>query len=739
MKQCIIVMGMHRSGTSAVTGVLNTLGLELGLDIMKPSAENPKGYFENQDINVLNEIILNRLNSSWHDVFFLQKDWWKYPGIIELREKAIKLIQVQFAGADKFCIKDPRICILFPFWKTIFESLDLRISFIIPVRNPMEVANSMRIRHGLGVQKGIILWMNHMLNAEFYSKNADRVFVSFNEMLKKPEKSLNRISLALRINFPKNWQEAESDLEKFIESDLKHFNYDDHALEKDFMPLVTNYYQLLIELCHVRRISEKKLLEIDKIREKYNKIHGLFYNQNLKEEISLKKQIDELEIRTQVYDKELARINELLKGKEGELLLVEEKLTEKTLKLQQAHIQLQDLQVQYEAKECLLNEIFASKGWLWLNRLRRIKKSLSLSNRPESRREGLTVERTPYKAKIHRSANAQRPKVIHAIGNLMIGGSTRLVVDLIEQLGHKYEQKVITNFVPSPPCYTGFPYYDFTGLHSVESLAEFLQGEKPEILHIHYWGEPWYTKIFKAAEKCSCTIIENINTPTPPFVADNIQQYVYVSRYAMNYAPAVEEKALVIYPGTDFYMFQRDAAPIPEDTIGMVYRLEEDKLREDSIQLFIDVVKKRPQTRVYIIGGGTLFDSYRNQVADQGVSENFIFTGYISYERLPDYYRKLSLFVAPVWCESFGQVSTFAMGMKIPVVGYDIGALSEILGSNDCLGKDPAELSSIIIDLLNDRQKRLRLGAANYARAKDLFSVENMIKSYDLLYSKLLK
>jgi len=321
----------------------------------------------------------------------------------------------------------------------------------------------------------------------------------------------------------------------------------------------------------------------------------------------------------------------------------------------------------------------------------------------------------------------------------MTGGSSRLVIDLIEHLGHKYDQEVITNFVPSPLAYTGFSYHDFSGPDTAERLTAFLQEKNVEILHIHYWGEPWYRKVFEAAQNCPCAVIENINTPVAPFVMDTIQQYVYVSNYAMNYASPVTGKATVIYPGSDLKMFQRDGAPIPENAIGMAYRLEEDKLRQDSIQVFIEVVKKRPQTMAYIVGGGTLFDSYRDQVIAQGVAGNFVFTGYVAYEKLPGYYRKLSLFVAPVWSESFGQVSPFAMSMKIPVAGYNIGALPEILGSDECLGKDPAELAEIIIRLLDDRQKRIEIGAVNYARACDFFSIENMIRKYDLLYSRLLK
>ncbi len=99
----------------------------------------------------------------------------------------------------------------------------------------------------------------------------------------------------------------------------------------------------------------------------------------------------------------------------------------------------------------------------------------------------------------------------------------------------------------------------------------------------------------------------------------------------------------------------------------------------------------------------------------------------------------MSIFVAPVWKESFGQVSPFAMSMKIPVAGYRIGALSEILGSEDLLATRPDELADIIVDLLEDRERRIEIGRNNHLRVRERFSVEAMVAAYDRIYERLLQ
>ncbi len=113
--------------------------------------------------------------------------------------------------------------------------------------------------------------------------------------------------------------------------------------------------------------------------------------------------------------------------------------------------------------------------------------------------------------------------------------------------------------------------------------------------------------------------MENVNTPVAPMVDDRVDRYIYVSRYALEFTPPAREKSLVIHPGSDLRLFDRDGAPVPDDVIGTVYRLEPDKLREDAIEVFIDVVRNRPRTRVLVIGGGTFLEPWRKAVRRPGL------------------------------------------------------------------------------------------------------------------------
>lgn len=143
MKTAFFILGMHRSGTSALGGTLNLLGLEFGSDLMRADEGNPKGYFENNFIYKLNEKILKESGSTWDDYRFdvsmidkSKKELYK--------KEAKEIIESEFRYATNFAIKDPRICLLFPFWEEVCCELDIEVKVIIPYRNPVEVAASLK-------------------------------------------------------------------------------------------------------------------------------------------------------------------------------------------------------------------------------------------------------------------------------------------------------------------------------------------------------------------------------------------------------------------------------------------------------------------------------------------------------------------------------------------------------------------------------------------------------------------
>jgi len=342
------------------------------------------------------------------------------------------------------------------------------------------------------------------------------------------------------------------------------------------------------------------------------------------------------------------------------------------------------------------------------------------------------------------------PRIVHFNGNFVIGGSSQLIVDLVERTGNSYSHTVIVPEVPRPLPYKPLNIHRFS-LQHITAMQAYLKKEKPALAHVHYWVRHydrfrdfsfWYQAVFKICEELSIPVIQNINVPTRPYESGSVIHNIYVSRYvAQEFNGDNPTPHSVIYPGSDMRHFSNDQIEaLPRNTIGMMYRLDPDKLNEAGIDVFIQLAKNNPGLHCYIIGDGPLVIPYKRKVKSNGLNSQFSFPGFIGYRDLPGYYKKMSIIIAPVHDESFGQVSPFAMGMGLAVAGYDTGALGEILGSTETLAQtgDVKSLVQIVQGLIDNTERRIQLGKKNQERARKWFSTEEMIKKYEALYQSCL-
>ena len=337
-----------------------------------------------------------------------------------------------------------------------------------------------------------------------------------------------------------------------------------------------------------------------------------------------------------------------------------------------------------------------------------------------------------------------RPKILHVIPNVYIGGSTQLIVDLVEHLSDRFQHEVVTSALCPFGEHNGLIVHHVAEV-SLSSMAELYNRVRPAIIHVHYWGlndDPWYNAAIDAMAGLPVLGIMNINTPIKPMVRPEFRAYIFVSEYVRRrFGGEIADPGMtsVIYPGIDLSRFGGPYCdPEAENAIGMVYRLEDDKLKSDAIDLFIEVVRRRPRTKVYIVGGGRFLLPYLERTIAAGVRNNFRFTGYVPYEELPKWYDRFAVFVAPVWTESFGQVAPFAMRKRCAVAGYAVGALSEILGGSETLGTGLQEAAEIVVALLNDPLRIRAIGRRNEERAGRLFDVRIMVSRYRDVYDQVL-
>lgn len=146
----ITILGMHRSGTSCLTGILQAGGLHLG-EVVDYAPHNLKGNRENLSIRDLNDRVLNFNNAAW-DQPSLVSEW--SPEMSTEREKI--LTGFHESHALKWGFKDPRTTFTFPFWRDAVS-----LSFLGTFRHPVLVAASLSQRDGWSQDRGLELWFSY--------------------------------------------------------------------------------------------------------------------------------------------------------------------------------------------------------------------------------------------------------------------------------------------------------------------------------------------------------------------------------------------------------------------------------------------------------------------------------------------------------------------------------------------------------------------------------------------------
>ena len=218
----LVVLGSHRSGTSAITRVLSLAGATLPARIWDPvPGDNPTGFWEPRDATEFDDRVLERLGSSWSDVFGPRRAQGAPVFDAASVEEARSLIGANYGDAELIVFKDPRATLVADLWKAALQEAGYQLAFVIPVRNPLEVAQSLQARDGFTRNRGLLLWTSYMLAAERATRGERRVFVAFDSLLANPEAALDRIERKLAFRFPRRTWDSANETEAFLRTDLK--------------------------------------------------------------------------------------------------------------------------------------------------------------------------------------------------------------------------------------------------------------------------------------------------------------------------------------------------------------------------------------------------------------------------------------------------------------------------------------------------------------------------------------
>jgi hypothetical protein len=215
----LFVLGMGRSGTSALTRVLSLCGGALPEALWGANASNPSGHWEPRAAIDLNEAIMYRNGSNWYDPALRLEE----EDAFDAEENAACIAEIgaflaTLPAAPLLLIKEPRITALSGMWFEAARRAGLDVAAVIAVRHPQEVIASLAARDRASPELSSALWLKYNLLAERHTRDLPRVFVEYANLVDNWRRETTRISAALPIDLDARDEDA---IEEFLQQDLR--------------------------------------------------------------------------------------------------------------------------------------------------------------------------------------------------------------------------------------------------------------------------------------------------------------------------------------------------------------------------------------------------------------------------------------------------------------------------------------------------------------------------------------
>ncbi len=225
--RCVLVLGMHRSGTSVLARALIALGVDFGSKLLVSRADNPKGFFEDKDTYELNEAFLGRIGCQWHSL--------RLPNaipstlVVPYENDIRQSILDKFADIPLWGLKEPRITRLLPHWLAALRGSKASPLLLLSNRHPFSVAASITRRDGLPEAQSLALWALHQLNGLDALVEHGGLVVDYDQLMASPRLAVERLATFLDISPGLRRTEVDHFIGEFLQADLRHAQFTEHS------------------------------------------------------------------------------------------------------------------------------------------------------------------------------------------------------------------------------------------------------------------------------------------------------------------------------------------------------------------------------------------------------------------------------------------------------------------------------------------------------------------------------
>ncbi|WP_024279240.1 sulfotransferase family protein [Xanthobacter sp. 126] len=224
-KRAVLVLGMHRSGTSALTRIINLMGFSAPKTLMAATEANEAGFWESEVFMDLDERILKACGHKWSSRKVMGGDVMAAGRSSGLLDEVRRALADEYGDAPDIVLKDPRISRLMAIYDPVLKKAGYRIVPFLALRNPVEVAASLTKRDGFDLGKGLGIWLRYTLDSEIATRGMPRTVISFDGLMADWRGTMDRAGRQLGEQWPELPPESLAEIDGTLKPSLRH-----HAL-----------------------------------------------------------------------------------------------------------------------------------------------------------------------------------------------------------------------------------------------------------------------------------------------------------------------------------------------------------------------------------------------------------------------------------------------------------------------------------------------------------------------------
>jgi GT2 family glycosyltransferase len=344
----VLVLGMHRSGTSVLTRALNLLGVELGRDLMAAVENNNEtGFWEHQGVVDAHEALMAAFGMRWDDPRAMPDGWLDTDAAKIATARIQGILDDEFADTRLWGVKDPRMCRVLPLWLPILEARGIRPTIVHMVRNPMEVARSLERRDAIPRGRGLLLWLRHQLESILSARDLPLVWTEFDRVMSDWREVAAKIDGALDLGLALADTEAAAKIDGFVRSDLRHHVLDGEALARD--PNLKDWVGAVFTALdgppdELIATAERVTVEMDRLSFYFDDTFASWAGR----ELELLEQVRERDGAIRERDSMVSERDSMIRERDGRVAERDNRILERDSRIRQFDRQIQDLRQSFD-------------------------------------------------------------------------------------------------------------------------------------------------------------------------------------------------------------------------------------------------------------------------------------------------------------------------------------------------------------------------------------------------------